>query len=230
MNLRILFFSLFIYFNCYSQNLDNKNPIRVVLMNCYEGSDREETKIDFSDYFAVYAKEKQGITNFKIKKHHASNTVTPKFLIKGLDFIKDSTNGRWIDRKMYPGETIIFKVPNVANEEHSTYYSIYIKGKVIETKNNVFPYFKGIKDYELRVASEKRNESLVKINIGSWSAGGFEGGIYLYWIGDLNGDNRLDMLIGTSVHYAGIELTLYLSDKTEKKLFVKHRVGSCSSC
>ncbi|WP_298504610.1 hypothetical protein [uncultured Maribacter sp.] len=230
MNVRFLIFSLFIYSNTYSQNLENNKPINVMLMNCYEWSEIDESKIEFSDYFAVYEKEKYLITNFKIKKYNSDNTTQPKFLIKGLNSIKDSTNGRWINRKMYPGETIIFSVPNSENEEKSRGYSIYAKGKLIETENNEFPYFEKIENYELRVASGNTNESIVKMDITSFPSGGFEGGIYLYWIGDLNGDNRLDMLIGTSTHYAGIELIFYLSGKTDKELFIKHKVGSCSSC
>jgi hypothetical protein len=230
MNIRFLIFSFLIYYNIYSQNLENVNPISVMLMDCYEGSEMDKTKINFSDYFAVYEKEKYLITNFNIKKYNSDSIVQPKFLIKGLDSIKDSTNGKWINRKMYPGETIIFSVPKSENEENRRSYSIYTKGELIETENNEFPYFKKIKDYELRVASGKTNESILKMDIPSFPSGGFEGGIYLYWIGDLNGDNRLDMLVGTSTHYAGIELILYLSDKTDKKLFIKHKVGSCSSC
>ena len=230
MNIRFLIFSLLIYSNIYSQNLENDKSINVMLMNCYEGSEIDESKIDFSDYFAVYEKEKYLITNFKITKYNSDSTTQPKFLIKGLNSLKDSTNGRWINRKMYPGETIIFSVPNSENEEKSRGYSIYAKGKLIETENNKFPYFEKIENYELRVASGKTNESIVKMDITSFPTGGFEGGIYLYWIGDLNGDNRLDMLIGTSTHYAGIELIFYLSDKTDKGLFIKHKVGSCSSC
>ncbi|EPR74140.1 hypothetical protein ADIWIN_0851 [Winogradskyella psychrotolerans RS-3] len=230
MNIRFLVFSLLIYCNIYSQNLEKENSISVMLMNCYEGSEMDETKIDFSDYFAVYEKEKYLITNFEIKKYDSDSIVQPKFLIKGLDSIKGSTNGKWIDRKMYPGETIIFSVPNSEDEENSRSYSIYIKGELIETENNEFPYFKKIENYELRVAFGKTNESIEKMHIPSFPSGGFEGGIYLYWIGDLNGDNRLDMLVGTSTHYAGIELIFYLSDKTDKELFIKHKVGSCSSC
>ncbi|WP_435137227.1 hypothetical protein [Formosa sp. A9] len=230
MKIKFLFFSLLIYCNIYSQDLENENPISVMLMNCYEGSEMDEIRIDFSDYFAVYEKEKYLITNFKIKKYNSDSIVQPKFLIKGLDSIKDSTNGRWINRQMYPGETIIFSVPNSENEEKSRSYSIYTKGKLVETENNTFPYFKKIENYELRVDSGKTNESIIKMDIPSFSSGGFEGGIYLYWIGDLNGDNRLDMLVGTSTHYAGIELVFYLSDKTDKELFIKHKVGSCSSC
>jgi hypothetical protein len=68
------------------------------------------------------------------------------------------------------------------------------------------------------------------MDIPSFSSGGFEGGIYLYWIGDLNGDNRLDMLVGTSTHLAGIGLSLFLSDKSDNQLFIENKVGSCSSC
>ncbi len=198
-----------------------------MLMNCYEGSDLDETKMDFSDHFAVYEKEKYLITNFNIKKYNPDSIVQPKFIIKGLNSIKDSTNGRWINRKMYPGETINFLVEN---ERKNRSYSIFIKGKIIETENNKFPYFEEIKDYELRVAANGFNESILKIDIKTFASGGTGGGIYLYWIGDLNGDNQLDMLVGTSNHFAGIELLFYLSDKNDKKLFIKHKVGGCSSC
>ncbi|WP_191963475.1 hypothetical protein, partial [Pseudotamlana haliotis] len=72
--------------------------------------------------FAVYENEKYSVTNFKIKKYNADSIAQPKFLIKELGSIKASTNGRWINRKMYPGETIIYSVPNSENEEKSRGY------------------------------------------------------------------------------------------------------------
>jgi len=227
MNIRFLLVSVLICFNCYAQ--DSNKKIEVQLMNCYEGSE-QDVKRDMSDYFAVYEKEKYTITNFDIKKYKTDSIKQPRFLIKGLNSIKSTTEGRWINRKMYPGETISFLIHNSVNESASRGYSIYIKGKVVETENNKFPYFKSIKDYELRVASGKKNERIIKMDVSSFPSGGFEGGIYVYWIGDLNGDNRLDMLVGKSIHFAGIELLFYISDKNDKKLFTKHKVGSCSSC
>ena len=200
-----------------------------MLMDCYVGSERDETKIDLSDYFAVYENGKPLRTNFNIKKYNSDSIVQPKFLIKGLNFITDSTNGSWINRQMYPGETITFFIPNPENEEKGRDYWIYTKGKLIENENNEFPYFTEIKDCELRVASGKINESIIKMDIFAWPAGGFEGGIYLFWIGDLNGDNKLDMLVGTSTHYAGIRLSLFLSDKSNEKLFTEHEVGGWPS-
>jgi hypothetical protein len=199
-------------------------------MNCYEGSAMDDSKTDYSDYFGIYEKENYSSTNFDIKKYHTNSKIQPKFLIKGLDVMKNSTNGKWINRKMYPGETIVFSIPNLENEKSNRTYWIYIKGEVLETDDKKFPFFKGIKDCELRVSTTHSNESIVKMDMTSWPSGGFEGGIFLYWIGDLNGDQRLDMLVGTSNHYAGIDLILYLSDNTDKKLFIKHKVGSCSSC
>ncbi len=228
MKIRFLIFSLLIYCNINSQNLKNENMISAMLMDCYEVTEMEDTEMDLSNYFGVYEKEKYLTTNFNIKKYNSDSIVQPKFLIKGLNFIKDSINGRWINRKMYPGETIIFSVPNTKDEERSKSYSIYTKGNLIETENNEFPYFKEIKDCELRVASGKTNESIAKMDMVSWPAGGFEGGIYLYWIGDLNGDNRLDMLVGTTTHYAGIDFSLFLSDKSDEKLFIEHKVGGCN--
>ncbi|WP_157578122.1 hypothetical protein [Tenacibaculum ovolyticum] len=231
MNIRFLIFSLLVYCNIYSQNPENNKVISVMLLDCYEGSEMDDRKTDLTDYWAVYEKERYSTTNFDIKKHNSESIERPRFLINGLNYRNSfSTNGRWINRKMYPGEAITFSVPNVENERKSRSYSIYIKGKIIETENNQFPYFEEIRDYELRVATEGFNESLAKIDIKTFASGGTGGGIYLYWIGDLNGDNRLDMLVGTSNHFAGIELTLYLSDKSDNKLFIKHKVGSCSSC
>lgn len=225
--MRLLLLSVLICFNCYAQNSNKK--IEIQLMNCFEGSE-QDVKRDMSEYLAVYEKEKYTVTNFTIKKHNIDSTIQPRFLIKGLASIKSKTEGRWINRKMYPGETVSFFLDNTENESSSRVYHIYIRGKLVETENNKFPYFKSIKDYELRVASGKKNESIIKMDVAAFSSGGFEGGIYVYWIGDLNGDNRLDMLVGKSNHYAGIELIFYVSDASDKKLFTKHKVGACSSC
>ena len=66
------------------------------------------------------------------------------------------------------------------------------------------------------------------MTIYSWPAGGFEGGVNIHWIGDLNGDNQLDMLVGISEQYAGSSLSLFLSDNSTKELFKEYKVGACS--
>ena len=57
-------------------------------MNCYEGSEMDETKIDFSDYFAVYEKEKYLITNFKIKKYNSDSIAPTKVSNQRIGFNK----------------------------------------------------------------------------------------------------------------------------------------------
>lgn len=208
---------------------ENKN-ITITIPYC--DVEWKDEYIQDKSLYKFYEKKEYLITNFEASKDVIKSTNKElRFLISGLDFPEGfSVEGRWINRKMYPGETILFSVKNVNNEEKSKGYQIYVKGKIKEITDNKFPFFSEIKDYELRVASGINNESLVKMDLKSFPSGGFEGGIYLYWIGDLNGDDKLDIIAGESSHFAGIELILFLSNNSKEKLFKKLKVGGCSSC
>ncbi|MFY7671817.1 hypothetical protein ACOSP6_12090 [Tenacibaculum sp. MEBiC06402] len=224
---------VFTYQVCNSQTNYTSKKFDVIIPYCGIENDLDELKDTLgSSYFAVYQnKDYHNWDNFQIKKYNPKQSPLPKFLIKGLK-LKDNTftTGKWINRMFYPGESMSFTVVNIKNEENNKSYYIYAKGKLIETKQNEFPYFSKLKDYELIVVStrDKIKQNIRKMDIPSWSAGGFEGGVFIYWIGDINGDYKLDMLIGTSSHYAFTEISLLLSND-DQKLFIEYKAGGCSS-
>jgi len=198
----------------------------------YCGFDWDESILENESVFKVYGDEGvlPQVFDFK-KKVIPARKKDLRFVIKGLPEKSDfSTYGKWINRQIYPGETLYFKVPNLEDEENALSYRLYVKGKVEEEEEEKFPFFKSIKDYELRVFSEGKNESLIKMDVQAFSSGGFEGGIFIYWMGDLNGDHELDILVGKSKHYAGVNLILFLSNKDSEQLFETHQVGHCSLC
>lgn len=219
-------------FNC--QNDTDEQKISVVIPNCGIDSRWHRLKHSLNDeYWAFYEQinNRHG-GNFLIKKYNSKRSTIPDFLVKGLN-LKDSlfTNGKWIGRMLYLGESIRFSLPNIQDEENGRYYSIYAKGNLVEMDKNDFPYFKQIENYELIADShkDKVKQTIKKMNIFSWPSGGFEGGVYIHWIGDLNEDNQLDMLVGISEHYAGSALSLFLSDNSTKELFKEYNVGACSN-
>ena len=229
----IFFLFFFIHYNSGCQTNPDNEKIRVVIPNCGIGSEWDDIKTDLNqEYWAVYKKkEYHNWDNFLIEKYEIKNTSIPAFLVKGLE-LKDSifTTGQWINRMFYPGESMPFLVYNLKDEKNSKNYYIYASGKLVKTEKREFPYFSKIENYELNVVChrDKTRQSIRKMDIPSFGSGGFEGGIFIYWIGDLNGDNRLDMLVGISEHYAGTSLSLFLSDNDSMELFKEYEVGACA--
>lgn len=218
--------------NLDSQNNEN-NKINIIIPNCGIDSQWHRLKYQLNEeYWAVYEQINDHYGgNFLIKKYDPNRSTIPDFLVKGLN-LKDSlfTNGIMLDRMLYLGESIRFTVYNKEDERNSKDYFIYAKGNLIETKNNEFPYFNKIENYELVIDSykDKVGQTIRKMDLFAFPSGGFEGGVYIHWIGDLNGDNLLDMLVGISEHYAGAMLSLFLSDNNSKQLFKEHIAGGCS--
>lgn len=230
-NLFLLFLTAISYQSSFSQV---KNNINVIIPNCGIESQWTSIKNNISEeYKAIYqVKDYHEWDNFIIENFNPKKSTIPKFLIKGLHTNSlSSTTGKWVNRMFFPGETMLLTIYNQEDKnDHSSFY-IYASGTVVKKKNNKFPFIEKIENYELKVTNTTSNmsQTIMNIkNIPSWSAGGYEGGVFIYWIGDLNGDNKMDMLIGYSNHYAATETLLFLSNKNGKKLFNKYSVGGCS--
>jgi len=210
----------------FNHNSTNNN-IELIIPNC--GIDSRWNRLKYSlnqEYFAAYEQKRDLYGgNFLIKKYDPSRVTIPNFIVKGLNLKNNIfTKGKWISRMLYIGESIPFSIDNV---DHRKNYHIYAQGNLIKSKEDQLPYFDKIENYELIVVQGKNRQTIRKMDLFSFSSGGFEGGITIHWIGDLNNDKQLDMLVGISQHYAGETLHLFLSNNT-KTLFNEYEVGGCS--
>lgn len=181
-------------------------------------------------YWSFFEIEKYYQNYYYVEKYNESDSRKPKFLLKGLAFEESPVVGKWIDRMIFPGDHLYFSIEETDGKSSNSYY-IFAKGDLVKNENNEFPYFERLDNYELRIVL-KNKESLVFSldSIGAWSGGGFEGGVTLYWIGDLNGDRQIDIILGATSDYRYNSYILLLSNDSPDEMFTKYDAGGCSSC
>jgi len=114
---------------------------------------------------------------------------------------------------IFPGEQILFY-------DNKMSYTIYSLGEVIPN-NEEFPIISRIKDYELRVRDHKSKIDylIYRKQVRSWPAGGYSDRIIVKWIGDLNHDNKLDLVVELSFHHEAGGYTLLLSNTKQGKTY-----------
>jgi hypothetical protein len=141
----------------------------------------------------------------------------PNFIVSGIE-LKDNqiVKGVHLNSKMlYPGESIRF------GESY-----IYALGEPELNEETYLQPFKSIGNYKLIIReklpnSEKfREEVLFDTGLPAWGGGQYEGGAYIRWIGDIDGDNRLDVLLTFATHFACYNVILFLSTKAIGKRLV----------
>ena len=211
-------------------------PIEVIHLDSYS---TEQLPTD-KHYLGLYADhENQFAPHFRIDSCHFSYDTTtiedgdqfvsarieqeeqPVFLFSGIPVHqKHSLPGQQFASKfLFPGESV-----HLSTDKASFY--IYAKGNVQLNKGTHDPSpFSMIKNYELRVrrisGDEVEDKVIYKMDIPAWYGEGYEGGIHLQWIGDIDGDGELDMLLTTSNHYACWEVNFFLSSKAERGHFFR---------
>ena len=183
------------------------------------------------DYFGIY--EKDTFRNqFRANKFEEIDSITydpikgelnigklknkPNFIISGIDLTDDQTiNGKNYNSKMlFVGEAIYFQ---------SSY--LYVTGNPEISDNNIFP-FTTIRDYKLILRQPTENEEFKEQVVFTndflaWiGGGGYEGGILIRWIGDIDGDNKIDILLSHATHYACWNVILFLSTKANENELV----------
>ena len=138
------------------------------------------------------------------------------FVFKGFESFKTTIEG--YEPKLgylYPGQSFIFGIGDMM-------YHLYANGQVIKTvdpKN--FEVFNGIKDYEIGIKStDGKNiseQTIIKRDIlERWVVGDYLGGIKIDWIGDLNGDGKLDIIITNVGHHECFDIIIYSADTNDK--------------
>jgi len=137
--------------------------------------------------------------------------TNPIFIISNFKTKSKIVTGKSIQKMIFPGEQILFYDNNMS-------YTLYSLGEVIPNKEE-FPIIDRIKDYELRIRDHNSEIDylIYRKQVRSWSAGGYNDRIIVKWIGDLNYDSKLDLVIELSFHHEGGGYTLLLSDTKHDK-------------
>ncbi len=144
----------------------------------------------------------------------------PEFIISGLEIMDTLIPGRHFgDEMLYPAETVGLYI------DWKTYL-LYAKGNVIES-NELLP-FSEIQNYRvilqensydtLTRLTTKREQLLYEMNLKVWPDATYIGGVYLRWIGDINSDGKLDILMKIQSHFACYDIVFLLSNKLSDKL------------
>lgn len=160
-----------------------------------------------------------------------AQTEKPSILLSGLPLNPGTANkGMFFDaRFLYPGESILWQY-----DEHHVYL-IYATGEVEKNQDSTrINAFSGIRNYEFHIRRQLNGiiEDHILYDTGFDAFNSFQylGGIHLHWIGDLDGDQQLDMILTVSHHHACWEVVLWLSSGAEPGYFLKEaaKYGDCS--
>jgi hypothetical protein len=146
------------------------------------------------------------------------------FVFCGFDSLKTKIIG-WIPdltlNNLFPGQSFTFNIGQ-------TIYHIYSKGEIIHSSDsNSVEVFNGIKDYRIGIRT-KQNDNITDQTIAKfdfmerWSVGDYLGEITIEWLGDLNGDGDLDIIIMNRGHHECYQLKLISADNQNKFRKVYH--------
>ena len=158
----------------------------------------------------------------------------PQFLISGIESSRtEGIVGKAFESKfLYPGETVSL---TTGSEAH---YHIYAKGRVLESKggDDMNP-ISMIKNYELHVRrsghdGDREDQIVYKMDIPSWYMDGYQGGVFIHWMGDLDEDGELDLLLSKSENPECWDIIFFLSSKAEHGHFFKQvtKYQECGGC
>jgi hypothetical protein len=145
----------------------------------------------------------------KIRMIKVETEDAPAFIVSNLT-LKDGQQlmgTHFNNRMLFPGETVGYG---------KSY--LYATGTPKSDRESIIP-FSSIEDYKLvlRQVNDdgKSFEEVVlfELDIPSWSDVTYEGGVHLRWVGDLDEDGKLDVLLSYSNHYACWDVILLLSSK-----------------
>lgn len=133
----------------------------------------------------------------------------PDFIVSNLPLHdgQEIMGTHYNQKMLFPGESVI-----IGNS------CLYATGTPISDPESIDP-FSAIENYKLflRVINDKDKSYeevvLFTLDIPAWGIGGYEGGVKLRWVGDLDNDGKLDLLLTNSTHYACWDVILLLSSK-----------------
>ncbi|UII32124.1 SH3 domain-containing protein [Fulvivirga ulvae] len=144
---------------------------------------------------------------------------------EGLTFLMNRSTGnaevigrKVVNSELSLGQTISFKTD-------SANYVLYVLGTTVLNQENELDPISSIKDFRLILRRQKggviSEQVIVKRDLTRWVPGDFLGGYFIDWIGDLDRDGELDILMKNIYHHECYNLQLFLSSKAEKNYLIK---------
>ena len=170
----------------------------------------------------------------KVEKVHAynqySDDIYPLFTINGLGHLTGEVNGiSNTNHKLLPGNIQFFKVGDIS-------YHLITNGTLVtmEDAENEFGPTHKIEDYSLTLIKKDRGNMtsqvlLQNMEVDIWD-GYYTGTMFIEFMGDLDRDGRLDLIITKGAEHGG-ETLFMLSSQAEEgyelKLIQKLFWGGC---
>lgn len=167
---------------------------------------------------------------FEFRKVVLTPKEVPLWVFRGLDY-KESRKikGTVVDRVLLIGD----KVPIRSGEFGGT---VYGDGSAIKGDSSMLAVFSEINPYQLRIRTRTENGAIVdqlllqmKLWSGDGAFQGYEGRVEVNFIGDLDGDNKDDVLVTYQQTYKGWAYGLFSTKQAiAPKVFKEMTIGSGS--
>ncbi|GHN01872.1 hypothetical protein WSM22_33610 [Cytophagales bacterium WSM2-2] len=204
--------------------------IRLIFPDDYHGS--TEKKPHPERYFSLY--EQIGKINlfkavpfvfrdtlennvaYGLNRRLVIDSVRPLFIVSGVGIKKRDIAGiqpKGADSGVFPDNSVSYTLG-------TTLYTVYATGEYIKDKDDKVSYISNYRVFLQKIDGANKEEQLLFSldRLSSWGAGGFEGGAAVRWIGDLNGDKKVDLVLWTSSDFRAWEVTLYMTGGAPGKI------------
>ncbi|MEL6863679.1 MAG: SH3 domain-containing protein [Bacteroidota bacterium] len=155
--------------------------------------------------------------------------ANPLFLFSGIEVDEEEIiHGHAFDHKfLFPGESFYLRT------DKASYY-LYAKGQIQLSKDpDSGSPFSMIRNYELRVRrvmnGAVEDQMIYRMDLPHWLGDQYGGGIHLQWVGDLDRDGELDVLLSKASEEDCWEIICLLSSKAEPGQYFR-QVSSYTEC
>jgi hypothetical protein len=164
--------------------------------------DFEVRKINIKDY----SSRPETVDHERVKK---DNLV---YVFLGFDSLNANIRGwKFESDYLLPGQSLL------AGDYH-----IYAKGEIIETTDPTSTeVFDAVDNYRIGVKTKIQEKIIDQIitkeyRLTRWNVGNYLGGIKVDWVGDLDGDGRLEIIMTECGHHECFDIVIYSPDKNFK--------------
>lgn len=198
----------------------------------FESIEKPLAKNDVS-YFGIYERVDKSTQSFKALHFQLEDTlvdepayglsrvlfidsVRPLFVVSGIEGISNNTEISGVNLNglgIFPGKSVSYDIGQKS-------YTVFATGNYLKNAKNEIAL---IIDYKvfIQVVENKRTtkQILYEANsVSAWSGGGFEGGVTLRWIGDLDNNNGVDIILTTSSDYRSWDVILLMTSQLNDKI------------